>query len=264
MKHQTGKIPLRTASRPFRAAIAGLCTLALLILGASAQTAHAQQLSKGKISSAEDVAFAFYKLSGTKPDLEHWAQKSQIPGDISVAEYPAYKRAKLRRLQSQYQSYNPENTLKILINAKISLRPAQKWKTSGVGAKNRPGVEIDLGMQDTPYFPYQVADQWISVIIKDIDKVLSFDLTNEDQAKISSGFHLSGNMSRSVTLVMTVKPLSADAKAPLRLNGIDQWLLMGELVSASFWNNQGELVWEIQDKNYVSPQQKEIEKLFRE
>lgn len=223
----------------------------------------AQQMLTDRTSTAEEVAFTFYKLSKTKPDFKRWADNTEIPRSVTVAEYPAYRRALLRRLISLYDSYDPEQSLTVRVKASISMRIRPKYSMDN--APFVPGVEISLGDdKKTPYFPYRVADQWVSIVVKDLERVLSINLSEGSLGKFRHAFRLLGPGPRPVTIMMRLKPLSADATAPMHLNGIDQWLLLTEIVNASLWNADGELVWEIQDRNYVSPEQKEIEDLFRE
>lgn len=223
----------------------------------------AQQMLTDRTSTAEEVAFTFYKLSKTKPDFKRWADNTDIPRSVTVAEYPAYRRLLLRRLISLYNAYDPEKSLTVRVRANISLRARPKYSLEGTSFA--PGVEISLGDdKKTPYFPYRVADQWVSVVVKDLQRVLSINLSEDSLGRFKHAFRLLGAGERPVTIMIRLKPLSADATAPMHLNGIDQWLLLTEIINASLWNAEGELVWEIQDRNYVSPEQKEIEDLFRE
>lgn len=237
----------------------------VLFLLSAAIPAQAQ-ISR-KPSSAEEVAFTFYKLSNTKPDFKRWVDEMPVPAEVSVAAKPAYKRAMLRRLRTMYENHDPEKFLTIRAGAAVVMRRPPK-DIVFVAPEDAYIPGFDISLSDTPkapYFPYPVADQWVTIIVKDLEEALSVDMTEEQVEKLKPGFGLYKNMhKKSVTLFLTLKPLSADASAPLRMNGIDQWLLMSEIVNISLWNEDDELIWQKQDKNYTPPVQKEIENLFRE
>lgn len=221
-----------------------------------------------KSSSAEDVAFTFYKLSNTAPDFQRWVDKTPVPKEVTVAAQPRYRRAMMHRLQTLYQNYNSGKPLIVQASARITLRVPPKTRGPLIvsGDWFQPGYDIKFGPDSkAPYFPYPVADQWITVVAKDIERYMALDMSAEEVEALKPDLGLVGGMRyTSVVLTFTLKPISADATTPLHLNGVDQWLVMAEIVNLSLWNQKGELVWQTQDKRHIPPVQKEIEDLFRE
>lgn len=239
----------------------------VFVLLAIAGPASAKRPSP-RSSTAEDVAFAFYKLSGTAPDFQRWVDKTPVPKEITVAAQPRYRKALLRRLQALYKDYDSEKLLIVEAHATLVVRSAPVVKGSFFTAEEwfTPGFDLDLGAESkAPYFPYSVADQWVTVVAKDIEKHLTLDMSQQDVDKLKPAFGFIGAMrERPVTLTFTLKPLSADATTPLRLNGVYQWLVMAEVLTVALWNKEGELVWQTHKENYVPESQKQIEDLFRE
>jgi len=217
--------------------------------------AHAQV--QIKTSNAEDIAIAFYKKGDVIPNFETW-----IVGKPPYNETPWAMREQVMaqeklRLVEKYQNFDAEEGLiRIKTDVNVNFHPIADTKNPllthyvlDITYKNK-GEET--------YYPFPFRDQFITVVPTNIKKFTSTLLSDEEYARISPSVR---GISQP-TVFMEVKPTITDHEAPHNIDGLDQWIMAGNIVSYLLLDDQNNVVWEKTASWYVAPITKELNTLY--
>ncbi len=210
-------------------------------------------------SPATDIGVAFYKLVGSEPDLRRWVIESDLYKEAPSGIKNRLMIDETNRLRRRFKDYNlAKEQLIIGIEGKIIIEPKK------ADEKHPYRLKILLG-EDIDYFPYEIAGQWIAVIVRDIKKNLVHDITQVeyDRMTMNLGKALPLKSQRKVKVIMQVKPVKVDAERPVTVNDHDLWLMLAEPATISLWRGQS-FLWESRSSWYQSPTEVEIRMLFRE
>ncbi len=202
-----------------------LSTLALSILCIPLQTTvSAQALKKTEISEAEKAAFAFLKLNNTKPNYSSWIKGSKPYKNASNEEKGEVERLETHRLKWGFQEFNFEdNFLKIKTNVQLQVTEKNE-KGTAMLIFHFPHKDKDY----IPYFPYDYGGLWIALLVQDLPQFARLKLTEEQYTHIKK-YMPQANQVYDGKITMRVRPVSADNKTPFKLDGVDQWLMMGDV-----------------------------------
>lgn len=206
--------------RNFSVFISKICRILVILLLANsvyALNAHAQ---KTYVSEEEKAVFAYFKLTNGIPDYEAW-----IPDTTAFQKTPEEKRKEffeqeLLRLKWGFGTYDVETGF-IRIKTKVYLQ-VNNDKDGPVLSFAFPGSK---GMK-IPYFPFPYGKEWIAFIINDLSDFLIVPLSNDQYAHITR--HLADGKPYMGTMVLSVRAVSADYKKPMKIDGVQQWLMLGE------------------------------------
>ncbi|GJL85695.1 MAG: hypothetical protein DHS20C02_14700 [Micavibrio sp.] len=202
-----------------------LSILALTILGVSLQMpVHAQALKKTQISEAEKATFAFLKLSKAKPDYKSWIRASKEYQNASKEERLKIEELETHRLKWGFKEFSfEEDFLKITTNVQLQMKEKNE-KGTAMLIFHFPHQDEDY----IPYFPYAHAGLWISLLVQDLPQFARLKLTEEQYVHIKK-FLPNENEIYDGKITMRVRPVTADSTAPFKLDGVDQWLMMGDV-----------------------------------
>lgn len=174
-----------------------------------------------EVSESDKAIFAFFKLASLTPDYDQWIRNSEKY--ITSAEDPTLQRdiyeIESLRLKWGFGTYNPEQDfIKIRTPVKLALNTARKPQLAFIFPGNISG--------SVPYFPFPYGNEAVALIVGDLENFMRIDLSPEEFEKISS--LIAPGQAYDAQLSLRVRPVSADGATPLKLDGMDQWLLMGE------------------------------------
>lgn len=206
--------------------------LVLLALPASAQVLKRTNLNKP--SSNYDIGMMFYKLSGKRPDFVQWIQSESRYKTATPAQQQSLL-GRVSDLQLTYEGLDPKRVpLVIRVPLRLTLE-----KVRGTG---KDVLVIEFPSDGDVYFPYVVNGQPIAVIPNGIDvyRRIPVTPTEADNLRIHTD---PGGMS---TMVLELQAVSADAKTPMVLDNVPQWLMIGEINSLAFYNGRLETLWAFQ------------------
>ena len=245
-----------------------LAALLGLVFTAVAPGAAAQERKRERTpySEAEKIGFAFYRLADKQPPFNNWI----MARDEYLLAKPSMKRDYLRReterLSKAYNEYMVDDDM-IYLRTEVTIKvpnatERQSYESMGL----RKPVQIVLKEIKENYFPVQVGDMWIAVVPNDLEKYLFLSLEEAEYEKMMAELMLdtTRGSARGAILEIRLRPLSIDTKMPMHLDGIDAWLMLGEIASISLWRTKERdtLVWEQNMDWYVPQQQKDLLDLY--
>ncbi len=215
-----------------------LLALALVAIGG---TALAQEKSSLLIppTGSKTVYLLFLKMTGKRLDAETAIRSTEAfrkaPGDEQSRMIMTVKPA----LEAEYEEIDKEREV-IVIRSGVYMKSVTSPFT---------GLEARFMQQTRPtdsiYFPYSYGGINIALIPDKLDPFLNIPMKKADAnaaaLKINNG---------AATIVIEMIPLSADSGSAMKLDGIDQWLLMTKIVAVSYYNQNMQTIWSWQDANY--------------
>jgi hypothetical protein len=178
---------------------------------------------KKEVSETDKAVFSFFKLSGGNPAYETWVMNSE-PYQTSFADpilQSQIYEVELLRLKYGFGTYDvKEEFIKIRTPVKLMLHDQIEGQTT------MSFMFPKAGQGNVPYFPFPYGKEWIALIVNDLQEFLNLPMP-EEQAK-QAAETLTLNKIYEGEIVLHVRATEADDREPLKLDGTEQWLLMGE------------------------------------
>lgn len=178
-------------------------------------------------SEEEKAVFSFFRLAGATPDYTTWINHSQrylkAPDALKQSVYDEEE----TRLKWGFGTFDPGRDF-LKIETDIELHVTNGAEGLGI-AFSFPGKSKD----EPVYFPYSYGQEWIALVVDDLEKFSKIPLMDEDSAYLTQKLGRGGNF--KARLKMRIRPLSADTDAPLALTEKDKfWLLRGDIAYLAF------------------------------
>lgn len=223
-------------------------------------------------SSSREVAYAFYKMAGGVPNFRNWVESSKPYQEARLSDRPEILQAQTLKFRQEFANFDPkENPIVVKVQGDIALKEITTPELPDPSDLSGPAAILDVAFSkevpDTPYFPFEVSGQWIAVVIANADMMRGQNVGADVTSRLKPmmymmqvGFY----ELKGVDLVFKLIPENVDARAPILLDGEEQWLMMTRVASISIWNSKGEFMWEYSAPDYVSPVKLELKRLFRE
>lgn len=219
-------------------------------------------------SETEKTGFAFYRLADKPPPFEQWVRAS----DNYMFAKPSAKREILRseteRLTRAYASYMPDDDLLVLRTTVRVRVPNAHERASYEKMGVRKPVQIVTEEIRENYFPVQVGGMWIALVANGLEDYLFMSMDDDAYKRLVERLGIeSVGSQRQAVLELRLRPRAVDLTRPLSLDGIDAWLMLGDIATISLWRKQGdgsarEMVWEQTQPWYTPRQQRELMDLF--
>ncbi len=212
------------------------------------------------VSSSMEIGFAFYKMANTSPDFQKWMMESEEYKNASFGDKTKLLVKGIDDMRKQFHAFAPEEDQLIVgVDGRAVVLP------SAEDSRYPYTLNLLLGDDEVDFFPYEIAGEWIAVVVKDMPKYLTHNLTqaNYDQIQHNLGMPLPLTLKKNMKIIFKMKPVSVDAEKPLAMNGHDFWLMMAEPATVSLWRRDS-FVWETKASWYNSDTEIELRKLFRE
>jgi hypothetical protein len=174
-----------------------------------------------EVSENERAVFSFFKLIDGEPNFDQWVRNSSKYLEITdrAAQDQLYQIETLR-LKWGFGTHDVEgDSIKIRTPIKIALSGArEKGRLSFLFPTTSGG--------QAPYFPFEYGKESIALIVGDIDRFLSVTIAPDEYDFIRK--LMNPNTPYEGEIVLRIKASKADGSAPLPLDGVDQWLMMGD------------------------------------
>ncbi len=198
----------------------------------------------------KDIAFTFYRLAGLKPDFAPLIQSTSAYQNADEATKAKMLTEDKAKMDQEFNSLNPKARA-IVVRSAVQLK-------MNLGAP--AGMTLNFPEHTGPiYFAYQWAGENFAVIPNKIDSFVTIPLKMAEASAVSARLDSGGN----ATMVLELLPLSTDSNRPMRLDGLDQWLMMTNIVSISFYNQYLQTIWSWDAPGYKRPEQKPLLDLKR-
>lgn len=228
------------------------CFCALLLAGPALAQPRVQ------VSENEKAIFAFHRLSGQQPSYELIAAADEEYKTAPPELAEQILAESVIRLKTGFGMYDPgRDFLQIATNVMAQIQTAP----------NSPPVLIfrfpnSSNENYIPYFPYAYGDQdWIAMIVEDLPQFAQIPMSDEQYQYVKPYLPENGTYAE-VRIFMRVRPRMADSTAPMLIDGVEQWLLMGDTayISASVTDAAGGQLrlWEYSAPWYMSATEKDL------
>lgn len=243
------------SSPPSRTFLLAALVCGMLFLATG--TAHAQK--EQAVSSAEDVAIAFFKAGASNPDFDSWAKASR---DYKTAAPTRAEEAlfnEKQRLFKKWRAYNPdENVLTVAGSVQVELKAI----TTKDG-NDQYWMYMSFPHGDVTYFPYKFLDYEFALIPQQIETMMIQPLQKEQYEHFLHSFN--GTKSRDALLSVQLKPVRAYMQQPYMIDNKEQWVLLCDVATMALSTAKtGHPVWTYGADWYVSPVTQELRDLFQE
>ena len=254
-----------TLSRFCRALVLATLLCAGLLFAAHDAGAQGRKPEKTTFSETEKIGFAFYRLADRTPPFDNWiAQKDEY-----LLAKPSAKREYLRReterLTRAYDEYTMDEDL-IFLRTEVRVKVPNKTELASYDQMGlRKPIQIELTEIKENYFPVQIGEMWVAVVANKLEDYLFLSLDDAEYDRIAHELSLdSKGASRPALLEIRLHPTKIDMSQPMPLDGIEAWLMLGEIASISLWKNKDRdnLVWEQNMDWYIPTEQKELIDLY--
>lgn len=233
------------------------CTLFITGFLAFIQTSQAQL----SVSDQEKAVFAFMKLTNQEPNLKNWIVNSTKYQKANKFDRESLLETEETRLGWGFGTYDVTKDF-IKVKSKIRL-------TTEVNADNKRVLNVSFAhnSNETPYFPFPYGEEWIAFIINDLIDFKTITLKPEEVPKVKQYFYDAAPYEAEIEI--RLRPLTADATAPLEVDGTEQWLMLGDVayLKIEFYDKfkfENVLVWDYNAPWYLSESQKALLELFKE
>jgi hypothetical protein len=174
-----------------------------------------------EVTESDKAVFAFFHLTGGTPDYEQWVRNSDKY--LAAAADPKLQadlyEIETLRLKWGFGTYNKDKDfLKIRTPVKLAINNDPKHGKLSFLFPTADG--------HVPYFPFNYGKEWIALIVGDVENFLTVPLSPDEYAFIRKQFQ--PDTPYDGEILLRIKAVKADASNTLPLDGLDQWLMMGE------------------------------------
>ncbi len=240
-----------------------LSTLLALALLLAAMPGNA--LETRRYSESEKAGFAFYGLSHVEPDFKSWIENTDKWHDARPADKVTLTQKELQRLKNGYFTYIPDIDL-IALTMEATITSSNYFAQS---QKEGAMTNVTITLTGLPenYFPFQIGNIWVAIVIKDFDILTHHTFTADEYAEFAKKMGLTGayQLSKKVNMDIRLRPVSVDTSSPLTLDGFDMWLMLAEIGDMTTWRMAGkkkQFLWSYSASWYVSDTQRDLLMLY--
>ena len=230
--------------------------LGLLLYTVTFTPAYAQNK---KITSQELGVLAFYKITGLSAPIDHWIKNSQIYKSMPAATAKQYYEEEKLRLQWGLGTFNPNEDY-LSIRTKINTTLIEKGD-EGFMVSNFP----ERSALDPPFFPHNIENIWVALILKDIKKFMTVEVGNQIKERLAA-YLTPEQPSYILDLDIVVRVLSGDRKK-IKIDGIEQYSMLGDIAHISFnfpefHQSKDKLLWEYHAPWYMDQNEIDLLKIL--
>lgn len=211
-----------------------------------------------EVSTAEQVAMAFFKAADTNPDFEKWAKGSKEYKHTSASRAPDYLYREKQRLMKAWREYDPTRDL-ITIKGLVTVELKAIMDKDG---NDSYWMYMTFQEGKATYFPFVYQEYKIAVIPQKIESLMMQEITREQYEMIKADFETSNG--KQAALYVQLKPIKAYINQPYNIDDTDQWALISDIVSLTLRSYRTDSIfWNYGAKWYVSPVKKELNDLYK-
>ena len=210
------------------------------------------------LSTAEDVAIAFFKAGHTNPDFDKWAKGTREYKIVAPVRAEDYVAKEKQRLIKKWQSFNLDSDI-LNIRSTITVHLKQ-----GVDDKGNEtyAMEMAFDKNDAPYFPFEFQDYKFAVIPQKMGTFQKQPLTKEQFALLYADFEQS--LTATAYLMLQMKAAKSYIQQPYDIDGVEQWVLLADPVTLALKSYRtGADLWTHGASWYVSPAKQEVRELYQ-
>lgn len=237
--------------------------LILIILFSGAALVSAPAFATLKITGQEKAVFAFFKLANSTPNYTKWIKRTPEFLKLDKDAQPYYFKEEDVRLKWGFGTYNvKKDFLKIQTNVLVRYEGEKGQKTLKINLPDFPDAA-------SPFFPYPYGQDWIALIVSDLDKFTTIPIDQDHEEEIKKYISSNPEKTHRAILRMRLRPLSADSRAPLELNNASHWLLLSDTayVSLEYYDEETSkpvVLWDYTAPWYLSETERNLLEILKE
>ncbi len=233
--------------------MASLAILCLLTLTGVAKA------STREYSSGEDIVFAFFKAGDITPNFDSWARKTDTYKRTAPARVGEYIQKETERLSKRWDAYRPDEEL-ITIRTPVDITLSVEEKQDGTRAY---WMQINFADNNPAfYFSAQYQDYIIALIPQKMEQLMMQPLRAEEFTALSEKYN--GLFEGKADFFVEMKPVRAYTSQPYNFEGVEQWVLLTDVVGLSLNLPKTDTsIWNYGANWYVSPKTEELQGLFK-
>ncbi|HPQ50047.1 MAG: hypothetical protein KDJ26_06350 [Alphaproteobacteria bacterium] len=222
-------------------------------------TAHAEvvEIDKSKLfdfaSNDEDVGLSFLKLAGVvNPEFEKLVVRTDKYKSMLPSDQKNFIAMEVVRLNNRYATFNPQSEgILIRIAVKVYFKDAPEGKQAK--------LEIKFPSQGMVYFPYFYAGIPVAVLPNGIENFDTIVLSEEEKAIVAATL----DPIPDATLILSLKPISADFKTPIMMDGERQFPILCDIGYIGIHNRNTDQVWAWGSGDSVSGRKKPLMEIVK-
>ncbi len=211
----------------------------ILIVGICFLLPHqgAAQTERLKISSAEDIAIAFYRTAGVFPDFKTW-----IWGRAPYKFTPLARRAgvfeeEMTRLQTAYQIFNKRRD-RLVVKIPVDINP-RKSGLNSASPQYHMGLTV-RGLHQAHYVTYQFMEENIALFPSGLDRQMDSVIDAALYARLK---HLN-TITAKPFVVMVLEGEKAKSDRPYNIDDLQQWVFETKLLNMTLYTQEGDVLWD--------------------
>ena len=199
-----------------------------------------------KQTSAQDVYLLFHKVSGKLPDFAGALATSEKFKQATVDERQKMSEGFIATMANKFENLDPKRDL-------ITIRSSVQIKVDMDGLRMQAQLDNHYENPADIYFPYSWGNMNFAVIPNDIASFLEIPMQSDQLRKIKAL-----NRGYNPKIVLRLLPVKADATAPIKLDGMQQWLMLAQIVSVDYINDDDQVIWSWADNQYARSTSSEL------
>ena len=203
-------------------------------------------------SPAYEFALTYHKLAGTRPDFQAIAKKSPDYKNAGEREEAKLLKQISQRLRTEFQEMETEKQL-------LTLRTKLHMEVKRPTDSDKAILNLKLPGNKPLYFPMQPGKRKIAIIMRDFTRFREIALEHFKANYIDS----LASSSEDIIMYLQLKPVDADAKQPIKLDGIEQWPLLTRIGRFGLYTRDKETIWEYKASWLTTEAGDNIRKLYR-
>lgn len=231
-------------------------SITLIVLSLYFSPAQAQPKN---FSNGEDVAIAFYKTGGLQPNYSGWIERSSPYQDTPWAQREDVMKEERERLSEKFDAYNLSQD-DIILRTKVFLSTEEVYEEIEediIETSYFLNTEFASG-EDVSYFPFEYAKENFALMPFGMDKLTrtkidKLDFNNYEEIIVPN---------RAYQLIVRLRPKESVTARPIKIDGLNQWVLKTEIASSEIWSHKGALIWEYTAPWYVAPELEKIQSIY--
>ncbi len=210
-----------------------------------------------RVSTAEEIAIAFFKTGDSTPDFEILAKAGKDYKRMPPVRAGDYLEKEKQRLTTLWRDFNPEeDVIGISGDVHVELKQVVDKKDG----KEKYWMYIILPETELTHFGYKYQDYRFAIVPQKIDDLMIQPLQKEQFENMTKEFGMGG----PAKLFLTLKPVKAHTDQPYKIDGVERWALICDIATMSVGTKKGmETFWNYGADWYVSPVTEDLQDLYK-
>jgi len=201
--------------------------LALLIVPLSVSA----QSERVKLSSAEDIAIAFYRTANITPDFKKWIWQRRPYKLTPASQRPRVFEEEMARLQGTFQGFNKRRD-RILVKFPVDINAVEK---DGI---YKAGMTLK-GLDQAHYVSVSFLEEHIALFPYGMDGIMDSVIDASVYAQLKE----MNQIKAKPYALIVMQADEANVDRPYEIDGLQQWVFKTRIEALSLYTEEG-LIWE--------------------